>query len=123
MCIVEHHNLRTPTFPSVNEVVPRGKAVETAISWATKICKNSPDSVQATKHGMVLALLRGSVEEAFTSHTWSEASKKVWAGQNITVGCFYNDHIHECSPHAQEGLRSFVEVRARLLQKIKILIG
>jgi len=78
----------------VNEVVPRGKAVNTAISWALKICENSPDAVQATKHGLMLGLLRGGVEEAFTSHVWSEASKKVWAGENI-----------------KEGLRAFMEKR------------
>jgi enoyl-CoA hydratase/carnithine racemase len=93
VCIVYHHTLRALTFPSVNEVVPRGKAVETAVSWAIRICENSPDAVQATKHGLVLGLLRGGVEEAFTSHAWSEASKKAWGGENINVGCLYNDHI------------------------------
>lgn len=78
---------------SVNEVVPRGKAVETAISWALKICENSPDAVQATKHGLMLGLLRGGVEEAFSSHVWGEASKKVWAGKNINVCCIHNDAI------------------------------
>lgn len=78
---------------SVNEVVPRGKAIETAISWALKICENSPDAVQATKHGLMLGLLRGGVDEAFTSSTWSEASKKAWAGENINVGCIYNGRI------------------------------
>jgi len=78
----------------VNEVVPRGKAVKTAISWALKICENSPDAVQATKHGLMLGLLRGGVEDAFTSHVWSEASRRVWAGENV-----------------KEGLRAFVEKR------------
>lgn len=73
---------------SVNEVVPRGKAVETAISWALKICENSPDAVQATKHGLMLGLLRGGIDEAFSSHTWGEASKKAWAGENIKVGLY-----------------------------------
>ncbi|KAF9786720.1 ClpP/crotonase-like domain-containing protein [Thelephora terrestris] len=81
-------------FRFVNEVVPHGKSVETAIAWAMKICENSPDAVQATKHGLMLALLRGGVEEAFTSHTWSEASKKVWVGENM-----------------KEGLRAFFEKR------------
>jgi enoyl-CoA hydratase/carnithine racemase len=80
---------------SVNEVVPRGKAVNTAISWALKICENSPDAVQATKHGLMLGLLRGGVEEAFTSHVWSEASKKVWAGENIKVSCIRDDLVPE----------------------------
>lgn len=81
-------------FRFVNDVVPRGKAVETAIVWAQKICENSPDAVQATKHGLMLGLLRGGIEEAFSSHVWSEASKKVWTGENI-----------------QEGLRAFSEKR------------
>ena len=95
----------------MNEVVPRGKAVETAIAWAQKICENSPDAVQATKHGLILGLLRGDVNEAFTSHAWSEATKKSWAGENIKVGCISYDPIPECSPQVQEGLRAFVEVR------------
>ena len=84
---------------SVNKVVPRGKAVETAISWALKICENSPDAVQATKHGLMLGLLRGGVDEAFTSHVWGEASKKVWAGENIKVSCIRNDAGSERLPH------------------------
>ena len=86
------------TIPSVNEVVPRGKAVETAIAWALKICKNSPDAVQATKHGLILGLLRGSVGEAFTSHVWGEAAKKAWIGENIQVGCVYDCPIPGCLP-------------------------
>jgi hypothetical protein len=98
-------------MPSVNEVVPRGKAVETAITWARRICENSPEAVQATKHGLMLSLLRGGVEDAFASHVWSEASKKVWAGENIKVSRVYNDPIPRCLSHPQEGLRAFVEVR------------
>jgi enoyl-CoA hydratase/carnithine racemase len=75
------------TIRSVNEVVPRGKVVETAIAWALKICENSPDAVQASKHGLILGLLRGGVDEAFSSHTWSEAAKKAWVGENVKVGC------------------------------------
>ena len=69
----------------MNEVVPHGKAVETALSWALRICENSPDAVQATKHGLMLGLLHGGVEEAFASHVWSNANKKVWLGENINV--------------------------------------
>lgn len=100
---------------SVNEVVPRGKAIETAISWALKICENSPDAVQATKHGLVLGLLRGGIEEAFTSHVWSEPSKRVWAGENIKVGNICDDEVPEYLHHIQEGLRAFVEVRTHCL--------
>ena len=74
-------------------MVPRGKVVETAIAWALKICENSPDAVQATKHGLVLGLLRGGVDEAFASLAWSEAGKKAWTGENIKVGYVYNGHI------------------------------
>lgn len=101
----------------MNEVVPRGKAVETAISWAERICENSPDAVQATKHGLVLGLLRGGIEEAFASHVWSEASKKLWVGENIDVSCTFDvDGVTPRSlSHAQEGLRAFVEVRVHHL--------
>ena len=106
---------------SVNEVVPRGKAVETAIAWALKICENSPDAVQATKHGLMLALLRGGVEEAFASHTWSEASKKVWVGENIKVSCILGGSILGCLLFGQEGLRAFVEVGAHIPSRNKLI--
>jgi len=99
----------------VNEVVPRGKAVKTAIAWALKICENSPDAVQATKHGLILGLLRGSVNEAFTSHGWSEAAKRAWDGENIKVGCIHDCPIPGCLPQAQEGLSAFAEVRRAYL--------
>ena len=109
------------TTCSVNEVVPRGKAIETAISWALKICDSSPDSVQATKHGLILGQLRGGVEEAFASHTWGEVSKNAWTGENFKVGRICINQIYQCSLRAQEGLRAFVEVRGCLLYKINIL--
>lgn len=105
----------------MNEVVPRGKAVKTAVAWALKICENSPDAVQATKHGLILGLLRGSVNEAVTSHAWSEAAKKAWVGENIKVGCIHDCLISGCLPHAQEGLSAFAEVRAYLLHGTKLL--
>ena len=77
--------LSSLSISSVNEVVPHGKAVETALVWALRICENSPDAVQATKHGLMLGLLRGGVEEAFASHVWSNANKTVWLGENINV--------------------------------------
>lgn len=105
----------------MNEVVPRGKAIETAIAWALRICENSPDAVQATKHGLTLGLLRGSVNEAFTSHTWSEATKKTWAGKNIQASRVYNGLIPRCLSRGQEGLRAFVEVRTDLPHRINLL--
>lgn len=65
----------------------------------------------------MLGLLRGGIEEAFVSHAWSEAGKKVWVGENIKVGWIYNSLAPWCLPHAQEGLRSFIEVRAYLLPR------
>lgn len=102
-------------------MVPRGKAVETAIAWALKICENSPDAVQATKHGLMLGLLRGGVDEAFTSLAWSEASKKAWVGENVKVGCIYKCLILGCLPDVQEGLRAFVEVGVCISLKISLL--
>jgi 1,4-dihydroxy-2-naphthoyl-CoA synthase len=109
------------TIRSVNEVVPRGKAVKTAIAWAVKICENSPDAVQAAKHGLMLGLLRGGVDEAFVSHTWSEASKKAWTGENIKVYQIHRGLVQVCLPHAQEGLRAFSEVRSSLSHSINLL--
>jgi len=120
--MLERHSSSLNTY-SVNEVVPRGKAIEAAITWALKICENSPDAVQATKHGLMLGLLRGNIEEAFASHAWGEASKKAWVGENIKVGrgCIQNDLIPGSLLHAQEGLRAFSEVRARLLLGMSLL--
>ena len=85
--ILERHSPPL-TIRSVNTVVRRGKAIETAIAWARQICENSPDAVQATKHGLILGLLRGSVDEAVISHAWSDACKKAWTGENMKVGLY-----------------------------------
>ena len=71
------------TMRSVNEIVPCGKAIETATSWALKICKHSPDSTQAIK-------------EILTD------DKKSWVSEDIEVGCIHVIMYHTgANPHPQ----------------------
>jgi enoyl-CoA hydratase/carnithine racemase len=42
----------------VNTVVPPEQLISTAMEWARKICENSPDSVIASRTGMLMALER-----------------------------------------------------------------
>ena len=70
---------------SVNATVPKDKVLSTAIEWATRITQNSPDSVQSTKKGLILAASHGNVEEAVIAHTWSAENKRAVTGDNIKV--------------------------------------
>ncbi|THH09821.1 hypothetical protein EW146_g8564 [Bondarzewia mesenterica] len=84
-----------PQMPkSVNAVVPKDEVLPTAVEWATRIAANSPDAVQCTKRGLVLAARHGDVERAVIEHAWSAESRRVYGGDNI-----------------KEGLRAFSEVR------------
>ncbi|KAF8174945.1 enoyl-CoA hydratase [Pholiota molesta] len=77
----------------VNFVVRPSEVIPTAIATAQQIIANSPDAVQSTKHGLLLAQ-KHNVSEAMLTHTWSPYSKQVYKGANI-----------------KEGLKAFTEVR------------
>ncbi|KAF9476925.1 enoyl-CoA hydratase [Pholiota conissans] len=81
-------------FGFVNTVVPASQVIPTAIATAQQIIANSPDAVQATKLGLLLAQ-KHNVSEAMMTHTWSAHSKQVYKGANI-----------------KEGLKAFAEKRA-----------
>lgn len=70
---------------SVNIVVPKDKVLQTALDWATQITENSPDAVQSTKHGLILAGQHGNVELATHALARSAESKRTYTGENIKV--------------------------------------
>ncbi|KJA28330.1 hypothetical protein HYPSUDRAFT_33681 [Hypholoma sublateritium FD-334 SS-4] len=81
-------------FGFVNFIVPPSQVIATAISTAQQIISNSPDAVQSTKLGLLLAQ-KHNVSEAVLTHAWSAHSKQVYKGDNI-----------------KEGLKAFTEKRA-----------
>ena len=46
---------------------------------------NSPDAVQCTKHGILLAMQHGDVEQATIVHARSPESRRLYKGENIQV--------------------------------------
>ncbi|VDC05766.1 unnamed protein product [Peniophora sp. CBMAI 1063] len=73
-------------FGFVNLVVPRSQLLSTAVDWAKEITQNSPDAVQATKRGLVIASRTGDNERAVLDHAWSAESKRAYTGENIKEG-------------------------------------
>lgn len=73
-------------FGFVNAVVPKERVLQTAIEWATQIAANSPDAVQSTKRGLILAAQHGDVERAVIAHAWSAESRRAYKGDNIKEG-------------------------------------
>ncbi|KAJ7078098.1 enoyl-CoA hydratase [Mycena epipterygia] len=80
-------------FGFVNAVVPPSEVLPTALAFASQIVANSPDSVQSTKKGLLLAQ-RHSNEEMVAVHVRSPE----------TIGNLQGDNI-------KEGLRAFNEKR------------
>ena len=69
---------------SVNIVKPADQVLPTAIALAKEIANNSPDAVQSTKVGLVLAQ-KHNIEEAFYITAWSPEAKRTYEGKNIKV--------------------------------------
>lgn len=70
---------------SVNAVVPKDQVLSQALTWARDLVANSPDAVQSTKRGIVLAWQHGNVETATLAHAWAPESKRTYTGENIKV--------------------------------------
>lgn len=83
-----------PPPASINIITSPAEVLPTALALARTITSNSPDAVQSTKEGLLIAQHVGNVDEAVVSHALSAASGRVWNGQNI-----------------KEGLAAFVEKR------------
>ncbi|KIK67565.1 hypothetical protein GYMLUDRAFT_37720 [Collybiopsis luxurians FD-317 M1] len=81
-------------FGFVNTVVSPSQVIPEAIRVAESIVANSPDAVQCTKHGLLLAQ-QYNTEESFIKHTHSPESTRVYQGENI-----------------KEGLKAFTEKRS-----------
>jgi 1,4-dihydroxy-2-naphthoyl-CoA synthase len=69
---------------SVNVVVPNSEVVKTAIKFAKQMCQNSPDAVQCTKKGLLIAQNCGH-HDAEANHNWAPESTRVYKGENIKV--------------------------------------
>ncbi|KAF7360428.1 hypothetical protein MVEN_00772900 [Mycena venus] len=80
-------------FGFVNVVVPPTDVLPTALDLASQIIANSPDSVQSTKKGILLAYKHNN-----------EETVRVHVNIPETVGYMYGDNI-------KEGLRAFSEKR------------
>jgi len=73
-------------FGFVNIVIPDSKSVVgEAIKLAQMVTANSPDAVQATKHGLLLAQNLGPIEAVY-AHIWSQQSERLYDGRNIKGG-------------------------------------
>lgn len=72
-------------FGFVNIVVPAAQLLPTALGLAKEIVSNSPDAVQSTKHGLLLAQ-KLNHSESVTTHIWSNSSNRVYRGENIKEG-------------------------------------
>ena len=56
------------------------------MNWAIELVeKSSPDAVQSTKRGVLLAGKHGDVEEATAKHALSAESLRHFDGENIKV--------------------------------------
>ncbi|KIY44639.1 ClpP/crotonase [Fistulina hepatica ATCC 64428] len=72
-------------FGFVNYIVPRAAVLSRALQLAVAITHNSPDAVQATKRGLLLAQ-RHNVDEAVTKSAMSAESNRAYGGHNIKEG-------------------------------------
>ena len=69
----------------VNEVVPQGEALASAVRWAETICKNSPMSIRASKQAIQKGLAV-SLEQAITEQREYPAVKAMAASQDYIEG-------------------------------------
>lgn len=74
------------TLGFVNEVVPRGEAVNTARRWANDILKCSPMSVRASKELAYKGMQSGSLEESYRIQKTLPAVKALYASSDRTEG-------------------------------------
>ena len=84
-------------FGLINELVPTAsKVLPAAIAWAARIVSNSPDSVQATKRGLLDAQENAAMDGSVEIHMRGEDSLRVY---------------RDGSGNLREGLRAFKEKR------------
>ncbi|EPQ60279.1 ClpP/crotonase [Gloeophyllum trabeum ATCC 11539] len=73
-------------FRFVNQIVPASKVLPTAVEWAKQIVANSPDAVQCTKRGLILAGQHGNFEQATLALAWSPEARRLYNSANIKEG-------------------------------------
>lgn len=66
----------------MNAVVEQSSVLSTALDVARQITMNSPDSVQSSKEGLILAQ-KYHIEEAVRTHSLSAVSKRLYNGENV----------------------------------------
>ncbi|KAG6330884.1 hypothetical protein ID866_8205 [Astraeus odoratus] len=82
----------------VNAVVDPVSVLPTALAYARILISNSPDSVQSSKEGLLLAQ-QAQVEEAVQMHALSHASRRLWRGTNVKEGlAAFKEVCTLCSP-------------------------
>lgn len=72
----------------MNAVVGKSNVLPAALDVARQITSNSPDSVQSTKEGLVLAQ-KHHFEEAVRTHALSILTKRLYNGENIKASTLY----------------------------------
>ncbi|KAJ6612661.1 enoyl-CoA hydratase [Mycena sp. CBHHK59/15] len=72
-------------FGFVNAVVPPSDVLPTAFAFAAQIVANSPDAVQSTKKGLLLAQ-KHSYSEMVATHVRSPETVNTFQGHNIKEG-------------------------------------
>ncbi|KAG7094795.1 hypothetical protein E1B28_005609 [Marasmius oreades] len=72
-------------FGFVNAVVPPASLLSTALSYAEQIIANSPDSVQTTKVGLLLAQ-KCDPEQAFDRNIKCAEAARMYDGDNMKEG-------------------------------------
>ncbi|KAH7886438.1 ClpP/crotonase-like domain-containing protein [Phlebopus sp. FC_14] len=74
-------------FRFITAVVPTPSSVlPTALALASHITSNSPDAVQCTKEGLLLAQQLAGHEEVVRTHALGTLSRRVYEGANVKEG-------------------------------------
>ena len=64
--------------------MPASEVVSTAVQLAKELTQNSPNAVQSTKRGLLMAQNLGA-EEAYNQHVWAPETTRVFKDENIRV--------------------------------------
>ena len=84
---------------SVNRVVPASEVIPTAVQLAKEVIQNSPDSVQTTKLGLLMAQ-KYDHDRVARENMWAPETTRLYHGDNIKVMVFLHHaqvtvtHIH-----------------------------
>lgn len=103
----------------MNAVVENSNVLSAALDVARQITSNSPDSVQSSKEGLILAQ-KHHFEEAVLTHSLSAVSKRLYNGENIKASPFLDFLVYPpWSPCCLRVLCSNAAVQRRILPKAR----